>query len=59
MRGSRIASIIDSEYRREQFYKNKVARNKCLIDNLKKCDECKYKEICEDREVKDECKSKH
>ena len=53
MRGSRIASMIESEMRREKFYKNKVKRQKCCIDKEKQCDKCEYFCICEDKEVKD------
>lgn len=52
MRGSRIAGQIESELKREQYFKQKAIRNKCIIDNKKQCDECKYREICENVEDK-------
>lgn len=54
MRGSRIAARIEADLRREEFWKNKVVRQKCFIDNEKQCDKCMYREICEDKEVRDE-----
>lgn len=48
--GSKIAKWVDMEYRRENAYKKK-ARQKCTIDNEKKCNVCKYSEICENREA--------
>ena len=48
MRGSRIAYEIESELKREKYFKQKAIRNKCIVDNKKQCNECKYKEICEE-----------
>lgn len=49
MRGSRIAESIIMDMRKEQYYKNKK-REKCIVDNQKKCTICKYQRICEDAE---------
>ncbi len=43
MAGSYLASIIDKEYRREQFYQNRKSRQKCKD---KSCTECKFQQIC-------------
>lgn len=48
MRGSILASQIESELKREKYFKQKAIRNKCIVDNKKQCNECKYQEICED-----------
>ena len=49
-KGSIIAGIIETEMRREEYFKNKVRRMKCKLDNKMQCDICKYKENCEDKE---------
>lgn len=49
MRGSIIAGYIDNEYRRKKMFEKKK-RQKCIIDEEKKCNICEYKPICEDRE---------
>lgn len=51
MKGSMIASMIESDLRREQYWKTKVVRQKCYIDKEKQCTICKYQKICEDSEV--------
>lgn len=45
MRGSRIASEIDREYKLKKIYEIKK-KNNCTIKL--KCSECKYQEICEE-----------
>lgn len=54
MKGSKIASMIESEMRREKFYKNKLKRRKCSIDKEKQCDKCGFFSICENREENNE-----
>lgn len=54
MRGSIIAGQIINDMKREEYYRKKAQRNKCVIDNEKQCIKCKYQEICENSEVKDE-----
>lgn len=49
-RGSIIAGEIIEELKREEYYKKKAIRNKCIVDAKKQCNICKYKEICEDKE---------
>lgn len=49
MAGSKIADEIIQEQRREKAFKQKAIRRQCVIDNKKQCDECRYKEICEDK----------
>jgi radical SAM protein with 4Fe4S-binding SPASM domain len=46
MKGSMLATQIDQEYRRKQWYKNKQ-RQKCVVDEQKQCSACKYEEVCE------------
>ena len=53
MKGGRTAAIIAAEMRREKYFKNKK-RAKCIIDEKKQCEICKYQKICEDAEVKNE-----
>lgn len=48
MKGSYLAGQIDSDYRREKFMKRKAIRQAC---KGKDCIECKWNEICEDKEV--------
>ena len=48
MKGSYLAVQIISDYRREQYMKRKAKRQKC---KNKDCIECKWNEICEDKEV--------
>lgn len=50
MKESRIAAQIESDLKREKFYKEKVVRMKCIVDQKKQCDICKYKGICEEKE---------
>lgn len=45
--GSRLASQIDNDFKREQYYKKKVRREKC---KEKECSECEYQDICEDKD---------
>lgn len=49
IRGSIIANYIDDEYRRRKFYENKK-RQKCIIDEKRQCEKCKYLNICEDKD---------
>ena len=44
------ASYVISEMKKEEYYKKKVQRQKCIVDNEKQCSKCKYEEICEDKE---------
>lgn len=53
MRGSKIASMIESEMRREKYYKSKFKRQKCVIKKEKQCEKCEYLGVCENEEVKD------
>lgn len=43
MSRSIIASYIDEEYKRQQYYQKKAEREKCKD---KECIDCKYQEIC-------------
>lgn len=52
MRGSSLAKAIDSEYRRKKFYENK-RRQKCIIDEEKKCNICSYRQVCENNKEED------
>ena len=54
MRGGKNASYVLSEMRKDEYYRKKAIRQKCIVDNEKQCDKCKYIEICEDKEIKDE-----
>lgn len=47
MKGSLIAAIIESDLKRENYWKTKVTRQKCYIDKEKQCNVCKYKDICD------------
>lgn len=49
MQGSVLAGEIDREYRIKKSFEKKK-RQKCIIDQEKKCDICAYQNICEDRE---------
>lgn len=52
-KGSQIAAEIIADFKREKYFKNKVKRNKYIIDSKKQCNICKYREACEDNiEVK-------
>ena len=53
MKGSILAEYIMNDYRKQKYYKDKK-RTKCIIDKQKQCNKCKYAEICEDMEIKDE-----
>ena len=48
MKGSMIASMIESEMRREKFYKNKTKKKFCE-DMEKQCYKCKIYYSCKDR----------
>ena len=50
MSGSWIAENIERDMRREQYYKNKK-RAKCIVDEKKQCNVCRYRRICEDAEI--------
>ena len=50
MKGSYLASQIDADYRREQYMKRKAIRQTCKD---KDCLECKWNEICEDKEERE------
>lgn len=50
MKGSIIASEIIADWKREEYYKKKTMRNKCIVDSKKQCDKCKYKDICEEKD---------
>lgn len=54
MKGSWIAAQIEADLRRERYWKNKKTRQRCYQDGVKQCDDCMYKEICEDKEVIDD-----
>ena len=45
------ASYVISEMKKEEYYKKKAQRQKCIIDNEKQCNKCKYEEVCEDNEI--------
>lgn len=49
MHSSVIAREIDKEYRIKKAFEKKQ-RQKCIIDQEKKCDICAYQSICEDKE---------
>lgn len=48
-KGSTIAAEIIADWKREEYYKKKAIRNKCIVDDKKQCNICKYREICEER----------
>lgn len=48
-RESIIAREIEREYRIKKAFEKKK-RQKCIIDQEKKCDICAYQSICEDKE---------
>ena len=50
MGGSWIAAQIESDLRRERYWKNKRVRQQCYKDGVKQCEQCMYKVICEDVE---------
>lgn len=50
MRGSKLAAEIIADMKREEYFKKKAVRKKCIIDGIKKCDECRYQDICEEKE---------
>lgn len=50
MKGSRIASEIIADMKREEYFKKKAIRNQCIVDKKKQCDICKYQEICEEKD---------
>lgn len=50
MAGSRIADEIIQEQRREKAFKAKAIRMQCIVDKKKQCNECKYKDICEEKD---------
>lgn len=54
MKGSIVAAQIIDEQRREEAYKKKAIRMQCIVDKKKQCDQCRYKDICEDVEVRNE-----
>lgn len=49
MKGSRLADKIIQEQRREESFRKLAIRKRCIIDNKKQCDKCRYKYICENR----------
>lgn len=52
-KGSSIAAEIIADLKREEYFKKKIKRNKCIVDSKKQCNICKYREACEDNiEVK-------
>lgn len=54
MRGSKLAAQVVYEQKQNEFWKKKVERMKCKIDNKMQCKECKYIEHCTDKEVEKE-----
>lgn len=46
-----IADSIDTEYRREQYFKKKMKRQAC---KEKECKDCYLNSICEDTDYKEE-----
>lgn len=50
MSGSRIAKEIIEEQQREKAFKKKAIRMQCIVDKNKQCNECKYKDICEEKD---------
>lgn len=49
MRGSWIAKQIEIDQRKEKALKEKAIRRQCIINNVKQCNICSYKNICRDR----------
>lgn len=50
-RGSIIAAEIVADMKREEIFKKKYRRNKgCLLHEEKQCDNCKYRQFCEDKD---------
>ena len=54
MKRSSIADEIARDLALEQYYKKKVARQKCLVNNEKQCIKCKYQNNCIDMEENNE-----
>lgn len=50
MKGSRIADEIMADFNREKYFKQKVVRNNCIVDKEKRCDICKYKDNCDEKD---------
>ena len=50
MKGSRIADEIIADMKREEFFKQRAIRNRCIKNKEKKCNECHYRNICKDKE---------
>ena len=40
---SYLANLIDEEYKRKKYYKEKVKRERCMEMD---CDKCKYSSVC-------------
>ena len=54
MKGSRLAYEIEEDLKREEAFKKKAIRQKCIVDNKKQCNICGYRDICENIEVSNE-----
>ena len=48
-KGSRLAAEIISDIKREEFFKKRAIRNRCIKNKEKKCNECNYKNTCKER----------
>jgi len=46
MNGSILASIIETDMKREKYFKSRK-RAKCVIDKEKQCRRCPYQNICD------------
>lgn len=55
-RRSYLADKIMRDEARENYFKQKGIRQKCLKEGIKQCDICRYNRIC--TEVERECESK-
>lgn len=53
-KGSIIAREIIQDMKREEYFKKKAKRNVCIINNKRQCDKCKFNEVCEDVNIKNE-----
>lgn len=50
-KGSILAAEIISDMKREEFFKQRAIRNRCIKNKEKKCNECHYRNICKESKV--------
>lgn len=54
MRGGWNASLIINEMKREEYYKKRAKRNKCMENGKLKCDYCADREICQGENIEEQ-----